>query len=119
MYNNQDVGKIGEELATRYLEKLKYEIIDRNFACKQGEIDIIAHTKKELVFVEVKTRRSLCYGRPAEAVTNTKQKHIEKVAKYYIYKNHLENEYVRFDIIEIYIYKDKYTIKHIKQVRWQ
>ena len=42
---------------------------------------------------------------------------IEKVAKYYIYKNHLENEYVRFDIIEIYIYKDKYTIKHIKQVR--
>ena len=115
---SKNKGDIGELTARKYLTIVKnMKILANNYHSRYGEIDIISCTDKYIVFVEVKTRRSLCYGRPAEAVTNTKQKHIEKVAKYYIYKNHLENEYVRFDIIEIYIYKDKYTIKHIKQVR--
>lgn len=116
MNNNQQIGKMGEEIATKYLCKSHYTILDRNFSCKQGEIDIIAHNSNELIFVEVKTRRNLHYGRPAEAVTYIKKKHIEKVAKYYIHKKHLENEYVRFDVIEVYINKDKCRINHIKQV---
>lgn len=116
MYTNQEIGKFGEELATKYLRNSGYEIMDRNFSCKQGEIDIIACMNKEIIFTEVKTRTNLHYGRPSEAVTNVKQKHIKKAAEYYIYKNCLEYKYIRFDIIEVYILKDKYRINHIKQV---
>lgn len=116
MYKKQEIGKLGENLATKYLENLGYKIIERNFLCRQGEIDIIAHNKQEIVFIEVKTRTNLHYGKPAEAVTNIKQKHIEKSAKYYLYKNKLEKAYVRIDVIEIYIWNNKYKINHIKQI---
>lgn len=116
MYNNQKIGLLGENLATKYLQKSGYTVIDRNFRCRQGEIDIIAKYKQEIIFIEVKTRTTLNYGNPAEAVTKVKQKHIEKAAKYYIYKNNLYNFFIRIDIIEIYIKKDKYIINHIKQV---
>lgn len=75
--------------------------------------------KKEIIFIEVKTRTNLRFGRPSEAVTNVKQKHIRKAAEYYIYRNYLEYEHIRFDIIEIYIFNGKYRINHIKQVMWQ
>ena len=87
MCYKQVTGKLGEDLATKYLEKIGYKIVARNFRCRQGEIDIIARSTEELVFVEVKTRTNLSYGSPAEAVDFTKQKHMEKVAKYYLYKN--------------------------------
>lgn len=115
MYKKQEIGKLGEKLATKYLEQLGYKIIEKNFLCKQGEIDIIAKEKNELVFIEVKTRTNLQYGLPAEAVDNTKQKHIEKATNYYLYKNRLDNEYVRIDVIEVYITKERYRINHIKQ----
>lgn len=91
-------------------------IIDRNFRCKQGEIDIIAKYGKELIFIEVKTRTNLNYGNPAEAVTQIKQKHIARATQYYIYKKHLFNSFIRLDIIEVYIKKDEYRINHIKQI---
>lgn len=116
MYKNQEIGKLGEELASKYLQDLGYEILCRNFSCRQGEIDIIAYKKKEIIFIEVKTRTNLRFGRPSEAVTNVKQTHIKKAAEYYIYRNHLEYKYIRFDIIEIYIFDEKYKINHIKQV---
>ena len=87
MCYKQVTGKLGEDLATKYLEKIGYKIVARNFRCRQGEIDIIARKSEELVFVEVKARTNLSYGSPAEAVDFAKQKHMEKVAKYYLYKN--------------------------------
>lgn len=114
MYKNQEIGKLGEKLAAKYLDDLGYEIIDKNFYCRQGEIDIIAKIGREIVFVEVKTRTNLKYGQPSESVTPVKEKHIKKVAEYYIYKNYLEDKYIRFDIIEMYIFKNKYKINHIK-----
>ena len=116
MYNKQEVGKLGEDLATKYLQGSGYTILERNFRCRQGEIDIIAKDEKDLVFIEVKTRTNLSYGNPVEAVTPIKQKHIEKATKYYLYKNKLENEYVRLDVIEVYIYEQKYKINHLKQI---
>lgn len=62
------VGKKGEDLACSYLENLHYQILERNFHTRFGEIDIIAREKKALIFVEVKTRRSQSYGSPAESV---------------------------------------------------
>ena len=58
MNAKQQLGRIGENLASEYLEKQGYLILERNFACRQGEIDIIAREKDEIVFVEVKTRSS-------------------------------------------------------------
>lgn len=113
----QQRGKRGENLACRYLEKNNYTIIDRNFRCKQGEIDIIAcdGKKKELVYFEVKTRSTLKYGRPSEAVQKTKRKHIIAAAKYYYYKNKIHKIPVRFDVIEVFLNNSNYKINHIEQ----
>lgn len=116
-YERHILGNNGEKIASEYLEKNHYEIIKRNFRCKQGEIDIIAYDSKnrEYVFVEVKTRTNFEYGKPVDSVNKMKQKHIVSATKYYIYLHNLENKYIRFDIIEIYK-KDQYIINHIKNV---
>lgn len=114
-YERHILGNNGEKIASEYLEKNHYEIIKRNFRCKQGEIDIIAYDNKnrEYVFVEVKTRTNFEYGKPVDSVNKMKQKHIVSATKYYMYLHNLENKYIRFDIIEIYK-KDQYIINHIK-----
>ena len=60
--NNKELGKIGENIAISYLEKNKYDILERNFYCKQGEIDIIAKQKGVIIFIEVKTRSNKRFG---------------------------------------------------------
>ena len=114
--NNTELGKFGEEKAVSYLENQDYEIIARNFSCNQGEIDIIAKDKNEIVFFEVKTRNSLNYGKPVDAVDNFKQKHIWKSAKYYLYKNNLLSAFVRFDVIEVYVKNNNIFINQIKNI---
>ena len=118
MYVNQLLGQYGEDKACGYLETNNYKIIERNFRCKQGEIDIIAKdlTKNELVFFEVKTRISSNFGRPAQSVTYVKQRRIFNVAKYYIYFNSIKNINIRFDVIEIYVKESQFRINHIKQI---
>lgn len=116
MYLPHEVGKIGEDLATKYLENLGYTIIERNFVARQGEIDIIARDKEELVFIEVKTRTNALYGRPVDAVNDTKQKHLISATKYYLYAKHLEDEFVRLDVIEVYLSENSYRINHITQI---
>lgn len=115
-YTNQELGQLGEKLAKRFLEEREYEIICQNFKSKRGEIDIIAKDKEEtIVFVEVKTRTSLEFGSPAEAVDENKIEHIVKTAKYYLYSNRIQNKNIRFDVIEVFIYKGRYRVNHIKQ----
>ena len=118
MYVNLQLGKYGEDKACNYLEKNKYKIIERNFKCKQGEIDIIAKdlVKNELVFVEVKTRLTFNFGRPAQAVTLIKQRHLLRAAKYYLYHNSLKDTFIRFDVIEIFVKDFEFRINHIKQI---
>ena len=116
MYFKQETGKTGEDLACKYLENLGYKIIKRNFMCRQGEIDIIAQDKDEKVFIEVKTRTSVKYGNPIDAVTKIKQKHMKKATEYYLYKNRIKNEYIRLDVVEVYLYKYTYKINHVKQI---
>ena len=116
MYYKQEIGKYGEDSVAKYLSEKRYKIINRNFRCKNGEIDIIAKDKDEIVFIEVKTRTNLEYGLPAEAVDKNKKNHIRKVAEYFIYKNDMINNYCRFDVIEVFITNDKYEIIHLKNV---
>lgn len=117
MNKSQKLGREGEEYAANYLEQKGYKIIQRNFECKQGEIDIIAKNKNEYVFIEVKTRQSFKYGMPSESVNERKQKHIWNATKYYLYSHKLEKAYVRIDVIEIYKKKDKFYLNHIKQIK--
>lgn len=118
MYLRHEIGRIGENLATKYLKEQGYKIIERNFMANQGEIDIIAKDKNEIVFIEVKTRTNNLYGKPIDSVNKPKQKHFTNTVEYYIYSKHLENEYVRLDVIEVYIKSNKYKINHIKQIIW-
>lgn len=111
--NHIALGNIGENAAVDFLRKMGYEILDRNFRCKLGEIDIIAKNKKLLVFVEVKTRRNKLYGMPAEAVTYAKQQKIINTALYYLNGAGLSNPEVRFDVIEILYSEQGIQCNHI------
>ncbi len=116
MSNSKQIGKIGEQLACKYLEKLGYKIIQRNFYSRQGEIDIIAKQDKMIIFIEVKTRTNEQFGKPAEAVNRIKKKHIYQTAKYYLYNTKQEKKNIRFDVIEVYIKNGKIKFNHIKQI---
>ena len=76
--------------------------------CRQGEIDIIASDKDFIVFIEIKSRTSTEYGLPSESVTQRKIKHMKKAIQYFLYKNNLENENIRVDVIEVYVRGNKY-----------
>lgn len=116
LHIKKEFGNTGEDIATKYLEKQGYIILERNFYCKQGEIDIIAKDKNEVVFVEVKSRSDIGYGLPSEAVTKQKIKHLCKTARYFLYKNKMFNEFIRFDVVEILIKSGKFNVNHIKQI---
>jgi len=77
-------GQKGERIAEKYLINHDYQIIDKNFNCCFGEIDIIAKDKDYLVFIEVKTRRNNNYGRGLNSIDYVKQKHIYKSSEYYL-----------------------------------
>lgn len=116
MYLKREIGKYGEEKAIEYIKKKGYAIIEKNFSCKQGEIDIIATNKEYLIFIEVKTRTNLEYGSPSESVNSIKQKHMYQSAKYYLYLHGLEKCFIRFDVVEVYISNSICRIHHIPQI---
>ncbi len=98
---NREIGSAGEDLACRYLAAMGYEIIERGFRCRMGELDIIALREGELVFAEVKTRTSRRYGRPGEAVDRTKLDHMRRCAEYYMMMTERMYESVRLEVVEI------------------
>lgn len=116
MYEKHILGRRGEDEAVKYLERIGYTILERNFLCRQGEIDIIALDKDYIVFLEIKARTSTEYGLPSESVTERKIKHMIKAIQYYLYKRHLEKANIRIDAIEVYVNGEKYNINHIKQI---
>lgn len=95
-------GRRGEELAAQYLVKHGYLVVARNYRVPCGEIDIIAHDKGTLVFVEVKTRSSLGFGSPAESVTPRKQRQIAKAALVFLGQmSGGMNRTARFDVVSV------------------
>lgn len=110
--NNKDKGKIGEEIALKYLQGKGIKIIKTNYRIKSGEIDIIAKTKTEIIFVEVKARTNLSFGYPRDSINKTKIGKIINTAKHYLYVNNIYNSKIRFDVVEVY-FNDK-KINHIE-----
>jgi putative endonuclease len=95
------LGERGESIAVAYLKGQKFTIVERNFRCKCGEVDIIARDGKAFVFIEVKARRTLAFGPPQLAVTPFKQRQISKAALTWLAKNRLHEANARFDVIAI------------------
>lgn len=111
--HNQDIGKRGENAAARYLERFGYEIIDRNWKCPAGEVDIVARDYDTLVFCEVKTRTNIEKGFPSEAVTDEKRARYEKIAGWYLRDTEIVDVPVRFDVIALLVVaEDRALIKH-------
>lgn len=101
MMEKKELGKKGEETARRFLKSKGYRIIERNYVCKMGEIDLIAREKDTLVFIEVKTRRSTAFGPPQTAVDQRKQEQLSRAALYYLKEKRLEGVKARFDVVAI------------------
>lgn len=102
MYNKRQIGSDKEEIAKTYLMDKGYHIIETNFYCRSGEIDLIAYDKEYLVFVEVKYRKSSKNGFPIEAIDRRKIMKISRTAIYYISKVlHTMDIPMRFDVILI------------------
>lgn len=101
--DNRGIGDLGEDLAVSFLEGKRYRILERNYRCKGGEVDIVARDPrdKSLVFVEVKARRDLSYGVPQLAVTPFKQRQISKAALTWLAKHRQQDADARFDVIAI------------------
>ena len=99
--NRRSIGAQGEADARAFLQQKGAKILEANYRRPTGEIDIIARLGKTLLFVEVKRRSSLRYGRPAEAVDRQKQAHILRTAQLYLQENRLGDVPVRFDVIEV------------------
>lgn len=100
--NNRAVGTEYEVKASGYLVKNGYQILERNFRCKIGEIDLIARNEGYLCFIEVKYRSSSSKGFPSEAITPTKMRRITRTAQYYMLLHKLpENTPCRFDAVVI------------------
>jgi len=100
---NRCVGNLGEEVAVNFLVGKGYKILERNFRCKGGEVDIVARdpSDKSLVFVEVKARKDLSYGVPQLAVNTFKQRQISKAALTWLSKKRQHDQNARFDVVAI------------------
>ncbi len=115
MAKHNILGKEGENYAADYLDEQGYEILDRNWMCGHKDLDIVASKDGTLVFVEVKTRSTMDWGDPEEAVNEKKIRNLVHAADAYIRYNRLDMD-VRFDIISI-IMDDTgyYRVEHIEQ----
>lgn len=97
----QSLGKDGESIAVEFLKNRGYNIVERNFRCRSGEIDIIAYDGSCLVFIEVKTRSSAAFGSPAAAVGRAKQQQICRASQFYLSRTDAVDCDIRFDVVGI------------------
>ncbi len=100
---NKVTGNKGEDLAEEFLKTDGYQIRERNYHTKFGEIDIICQKEHTIIFVEVKTKTGLAYGSPEEMINQHKLEQVRKTAEVYLTKNNLNNYLCRIDMIAIII----------------
>lgn len=110
----KEVGRKGEEEAAGFLKKNGYKILEKNYRCRYGEIDIIASDKGTIVFVEVKTRGSEDYGAPGASVDLRKQKHMTIASSVYLCEKGLADADSRFDVVSVMYKGSDFKIELIK-----
>lgn len=112
--NTRRTGDRGERIALRYLAGKGYEVVERNYRTRYGEIDLILRDEETLVFVEVKLRRGTGYGGPLESVTPSKQEQIRAIAEQYLAEAEPEYEELRFDVIGVLENPAAPEIEHVE-----
>ena len=110
----QIFGKQGEDLAEKYLKKKGYTIVERNYRCAGGEVDLIAIDRRVIVFVEVKTRAGDGFGSPVEAVEFYKKRKMIQAAQYFLHQKKLHQRDARFDVVGISWPGAEPVVEHIQ-----
>jgi putative endonuclease len=99
--NKQVLGKEGERVAEQYLKKKGYKLVERNYRCSGGELDLIVLDRRVVVFVEVKTRTGHGFGSPIEAVEFRKQQRMVRAAQHFLAAKNLHQRDARFDVVGV------------------
>lgn len=109
------LGRFGEDLAARGLVAADWQLLERNWRCRDGELDIVARDGATVVFVEVKTRSSTLYGDPAEAVSPRKAARIRRLAARWLAEHpEIVRDGVRFDVVTVLRSPGAPTVRHIR-----
>lgn len=112
--NRAFTGRLGELEAAKFLERNGYRVLERNYRCKYGEIDLVARDGQTIVFVEVKTRGSGLFGGPTESVDARKQRKILLTSQFYIESNRLVDADLRFDVVGVEIREGALSFELVK-----
>ncbi len=110
----QRLGKEGERIAEEYLKKKGYTLVERNYRCRTGEVDLIVLDRRVVVFVEVKTRSDYRFGTPLEAVAARKQQKMIRAAQFFLHEKKLHQRDARFDVVGISWPGENPVVEHIK-----
>ncbi|MQY03010.1 YraN family protein [Actinomadura macrotermitis] len=111
-----DLGARGEEAAAGYLAGLGWRLIERNWRCREGELDIIAHDGRQYVVCEVKTRRSVRFGDPVEAVGDGKAARLRRLALRWAASHGVRGADVRIDVLGLVAEGDGFVLDHLREV---
>jgi putative endonuclease len=111
------LGRRGEQLAAQYLERAGFRILDRNWRCAEGEIDIVAAERRVLVVCEVKTRSGVGYGSPLDAITRAKRSRLRRLAIRWLVAHGVLFDEVRIDVIGLLRDRSgQFTVEHVRGV---
>jgi putative endonuclease len=102
-----ELGSLGERIAATYLTDAGLRVLDRNWRCREGELDIVARDRDALVFCEVKTRRGVGFGHPVEAVTGAKQRKLRTLAQRWLATHDEHAPELRFDVVGVLVRPDR------------
>ena len=97
----QRLGASGEKLAAQWYEANGYEVLDRNWRRREGELDLVVRRNRTIVFCEVKTRRSDAFGSPGESVTRTKRARVRRLAAMWLQDSPVRPREIRFDVVAV------------------
>src|SRR5258706_522995 len=110
----QVLGREGERVAEQFLKQKGFKIVERNYRCAAGELDLVVLDKRVVVFVEVKTRTSLGFGTPLEAVAYHKQQKMIQAAQYFLSEKGLHQRDARFDVVGVSWPGREPVVEHIE-----
>jgi putative endonuclease len=113
----KQLGALGEQFALEHIRQLNYRILDKNWRCRTGEIDLIAMDGNLLVFIEVRTRSGIrTFGTPQESINAKKQQQVTETAQFYTLRHQMINRQLRFDVVSVLTDKtgDLLSLEHLQ-----
>lgn len=112
--SNQALGREGEKIAEAHLRKKGHKVLERNYRCRLGEIDLVTRDGRMVVFVEVKTRSDQRFGVPLESVHHKKQRKMAQVALFYLSQHRLHYQDARFDVVGVSFAEGRASVEHVE-----